>query len=263
MNKKPILFRFRVLPLIICIFFTFFPSKACLAFSDSTPISDTVFLGDSTTNSLRFWRLLPEDLVWTGDKCTFSMWDASKKKIALSDSLFASLKALPNFEAYSQNLSVCNEKKTTYFLPVSDLAALKKPANIIITLGLNGASLMSENDFKTEYTLLIRALKCASPDTKIFLNSIFPVANHAKIKNEAIDLANTWIADIASQEQLPFLNTNSLLKNEYGEADPTLLDSVDGIHWNKRGCQKIMEVLQDALQAHLPSSLSHSSSAAF
>ena len=263
MNKKSKLSRFLVLPLIISLFLTFFFSRAGLVSCHADLASDTVFLGDSTTNSLRFWGILPWDSVWTGDKCTLSMWDVSKKKIALSESYLRSLKALPEFEIYSKDLSVTNEKKTTYFLPLSDLAALKKPANIVITLGLNGAALMSENDFKEEYTLLIQTLRKASPNTRIFLHSIFPVANHAKIKNETVDLANAWIADIALKEQLPFLDTNSLLKNEHGKADPTLVDSVDGIHWNQKGCRKIMEVFQNVLQKHLLSSLSHSAFSAF
>ena len=263
MNKKSTPARFFVLPLIISLFFSFLFQKAPLLTCYATPYSDTVFLGDSTTNSLRFWKILPEDSVWTGDKCTLSMWDVSQKKIALSEGSLSSLKELPDFEIYSKNLSVAEGKTVTYFLPLADLAALKKPKNIIITLGINGAALMSENDFKEEYTLLIHTLKKASPSTGIFLNSIFPVAGHAKIKKETIDLANTWIKDVASEERLPFLDTNSLLKNEYGEADPALVDSVDGIHWNKRGCQKILEVLKIAIQKYLPSPLSPSDFAAF
>ena len=142
-----------------------------------------------------------------------------------------------------------------YFLPISDLAALKKPAHIVITIGLNGCSLMSESDFKYEYKCLIHTLKNASPGTEIFLNSIFPVATHAKVTNESVDRANGWISSIADEENLPYLDTNSRLKNDYGKADASLLDSVDGIHWNKHGCQKIMEVLKDALQKYMPSSL--------
>lgn len=255
MNKKLNFARFFVLPLIISLIFTIFTTKVIAATFSSQASPTVVFLGDSTTNSLRFWKVLPYDSVWTGDKCTLSMWDVSQKKIALSETEFLNLKSLPNFEKMSKDLSVSMGKNTTYFLPISDLVALKKPSFLVITLGLNGCAMMSENDFKEEYTRLIHTVKNASPTTEIFLNSIFPVAKCAKVKNSDVDRANGWISDIATKKNLAFLDTNTLLKNEYGEADPASVDSVDGIHWNEKGCRKIMEVFQIALQKYMSSPL--------
>lgn len=257
MNKKLNPTRFFGLPLIICFILSFFIVKVFSATSSAEAFPKAIFLGDSTTNSLRFWKVLPHDSVWTGDKCTLSMWDVSQKKIALSEAEFSDLKSLPNFEEKSKDISFHHGKSNTYFLPISDLVALKKPSYLIITLGLNGCAMMSENDFKAEYTHLIHTVKNASPATEILLNSIFPVAKHAKLKNSVIDRANSWISDIATEENIVFLDTNTLLKNEYGEADPTLVDSVDGIHWNEKGCRKIMEVLQIALQKYMCSPLPH------
>ena len=255
MNKKLKFARFFVLPLIISIVFALFSMFSRAETFPMDMLRSVIFLGDSTTNSLRFWKTIPYDSVWTGDKCTLSMWDVSQKKIALSETEFLNLKSLPNFEKMSKDLSVSTGKNTTYFLPISALSALKKPSCLVITLGLNGCAMMSETDFKEEYTRLIRTVKNASPTTKILLNSIFPVAKHAKVANSAIDRANGWISDIATEEDLVFLDTNTLLKNEYGEADPALVDSVDGIHWNEKGCRKIMEVFQIALQKYMSSTL--------
>lgn len=229
---------------------SFLSFSVCFSFvflltATASVLSDAVFLGDSTTNSLRFWGVLDEGenspAVWTGTDCTLSMWGLSEKEILITREME---------KAYRKKLDEGLFKKDTQkrSLPVRELSALIKPRKMIITLGINGCVLMNKTDFTDEYNSLINTVLEVSPDTKIYLSSIFPVAKNARISNQKIDLANTWIAELASHRQLPFLNLNPHLKGADGYALDGLVDSADGIHWNQAGCRKIVSLFRELIE---------------
>ena len=206
---------------------------------------NAVFLGDSTTNSLRFWGVLDEGesspVVWTGLNCTLSMWGLSDKEILITKEMQSAYKNRPDCDLFKTDSKIKS-------IPLKELSALIKPSKMIITVGLNGCALMTKTDFTEEYCSLIDAVLEASPDTNIYLSSIFPVAENAKISNQKIDLANTWIAEIATRRNLPFLNLNPHLKGDDGNAVKTLVDSADGIHWNRAGCHKIVSLFRELIE---------------
>ncbi len=211
-----------------------------------------VFLGDSTSNSLRHTGVL-QDLplrarVWTGAGNTLSMWDVSQKKIHITDEIAKDIESLVKKPKIALRYTV-DEKSGARFLDLPTLTSLLHPDVILVTLGINGCSVMSREDFVTEYRALIDTLKAASPDTRLILHSILPVSRDARVDNASIDKANLAIAALAREYGLPYLDTNALLKTESGYPDPHLLDPNDGIHWNKAGCQKILEAIWNALEA--------------
>ncbi len=215
--------------------------------SYAMPESPTVvFLGDSTTNSLYHHGILQKlpfrARVWTGAGNTLSMWDVAKKKIHITKEIEADIRTKPNAPKIKLNYTT-DKTSGERFLDLETLTAYLRPDCIVITLGINGCSLMSDEDFIAEYRALVDTLKAASPDTQLVLHSILPVAERAKVTNARIDEANRMIRAIAESYGLPYLDTNSLLKTESGFPDPSLLDASDGIHWNKKGCQKIWEVM--------------------
>ncbi|MBQ7377232.1 MAG: hypothetical protein IJW71_02800 [Clostridia bacterium] len=213
--------------------------------STASVLSDAVFLGDSTTNSLRFWGVLEGGrdtaAVWTGPDSTLSMWGLADKEIGLTVGMK---------RVYGDRLQKANVRRIgqTDVLSLIDLSALIKPAKMIITLGINGCALMSKEDFKAEYTDLISALKEATPKTRIYLSSIFPVARHSRIKKASLDLANRWIKEIASEQSVSFIDTNRHLCDADGYAPSELVDSADGIHWNQAGCRRIVTVFEKLLE---------------
>ena len=102
-----------------------------------------------------------------------------------------------------------------------------------MTLGVNGVSFMDEQWFIDEYTALINSVKEVSPNTKIILNSIYPVASSyqhiGSISNEKIAAANSWIKKIADQNGCKYLNTYEVLVSEQGTL-PESSHNGDGIH---------------------------------
>jgi lysophospholipase L1-like esterase len=124
-----------------------------------------------------------------------------------------------------------------------------QPDYLIITLGLNnGVSYCTEEKFKEYYGKLIDAVNEASPDTRIILQSVFPVSKVAEkrlsgISNDKIDKANTWIEELAVEKSVRYLYTSSVLKDKKGYLSPQY-DSGDGVTLNESGYAIMLEYIR-------------------
>ncbi len=245
MRKKLLFF---VFAFSFCNFFIFASSAEEIHFSFD---ENTVFIGDSTTNSFRRFGLLcggsDTFSVWTGAGNTLSMWDVAHKQIRLTPSMLEKLKSLPEYPRYASYVTSQKNDPFSAYMPIGHLAALVQPKTIVITLGVNGCSVMSDADFSSEYRYLVEKLLACTPNTDIVLNSILPVTETAKLQNADIDRKNRLIRLIAADYGLLYIDSNTPMKNESGVADKTKMDSPDGIHWNYDGCREILGYIYNAL----------------
>ena len=117
----------------------------------------------------------------------------------------------------------------------------------IITLGVNGVSMMDEDWFKTDYTALVQSIQAASPDTKIICNSIYPVENDYEqiesINNTNIPQANEWIKAVAEATGCKYADSASVLKAEDGSLREDYGNG-DGIHLNADGFNAVLNYLR-------------------
>lgn len=173
-----------------------------------------VFLGDSTTYGLIKYGML------TDGKQTKQVWTPVSGTLTLS---------------YATISTILYPEDNTEIL-ITEAVTRSKPDILVITLGINGVSFMDETYFKSEYTKLILLIREASPDTKIILQSIFPVArsyvNKKSINNEKIAEANGWIAYVANETGVKYANTASVLVGPDGYL-PEEYQNGDGLHLNK------------------------------
>ncbi len=186
-------------------------------------LSAFVFLGDSTTYGLASYDALPFTQVWTPESGTFTLANQSYTEI----------------DYYGDDGSVRQ-------MSIAEAAALRQPEYLVITLGINGISFMTEDEFKTEYADLIETVRSASPNTKIICQSIFPVIDEqvpAEIQNDCIDTANTWVLDIAAQTGVRYLNTCETLKDDTGGLRSDYCNG-DGTHLNADGCQAVLQYVR-------------------
>lgn len=173
-----------------------------------------VFLGDSTTYGLARYSMLRggrnTKQVWTPLSGTLTLWQATMTKIYYPD-------------------DDCE-------LLISEAVERKKPEILVVTLGVNGIAIMKEDYFVSEYEKLINSVMEKSPDTKIILQSIFPVASsyraQEQINNEKITAANGWIAALADKLGIWYLDTYSALVGEDGYL-PEEYQNGDGMHLNE------------------------------
>jgi lysophospholipase L1-like esterase len=176
-------------------------------------IDKLVFLGDSTTYGLRFYKKL------SGGKETTQVWTPTNGTLTLSQASFAKI-------LYPE---------TNTEITIKEAVEAKKPEYLVITLGVNGVSFMGEEFFKSEYKKLIKSVQETSPETKIICQSIFPVARSYKnlksINNNLIDTANRWICEVAAECGVKYIDTNSVLRDEEGWL-PESYHNGDGMHLN-------------------------------
>ena len=131
-------------------------------------------------------------------------------------------------------------------LLIRDAVAKAKPDILLVTLGIDSIALIGKDDFVRYYTTLIDAVKAASPDTKIILNSIYPVADSYKYKkdinNDKINAANGWIEDLAVSRGCRFLYSWEALAVN-GKL-PETMQNGDGLHLNGEAFTKVMQYIR-------------------
>ncbi len=186
-----------------------------------------VFLGDSTTYGIGYYYeqgftdLCPPSQVWTPESGTLTL-------------------------SY-YNIATVVYPATGEELTIAEAAARARPEYLLITLGVNGVSFMDEEWFTRDYAALIDLIKEASPDTKIILNSIYPVAASYKwlndINNDKIRAANTWIEKLAETASVRYLNSFECLVGPDGNL-PEEAQNGDGIHLNGESFTKVMEYIR-------------------
>lgn len=187
-------------------------------------IDKFVFLGDSTTYGLAYYDVVNDNQVWTPANGTLTLAFWSTSTIVYPDD--------------------------DTELSIKDAAAAKQPEYLMITLGVNGISFMDEEYFIQEYTNLVLAIKEASPNTKIILNSIYPVtasysAEGNGISNDKIDTANVWIERIASSLGVKYLDSESVIKGSDG-AMPENISNDSSLHLNADG----FDILINYIRTH-------------
>ena len=131
-------------------------------------------------------------------------------------------------------------------LTIAEAAAKYKPPVLVITLGTDwGVSYLGETDFKHAYRKLICAIREASPDTILILQSIYPVTEScAVLTNAQIDRANGWVVELAETEGCAYLDTCRVLKDESGALAAQYCDSADGIHLNRAAYEVILAYIR-------------------
>lgn len=181
-----------------------------------------VFIGDSTTYGLKAYEVLDGSQVWTPSSGTLAL--------------------------FNQSIATIVYPPTGEEIPITDAVGRAKPEYVVLTIGVNGVSMMNEEQFKTQYTELIERIKSVSPDTRIICNSIYPVeamyeAKDNGINNAVIDRANGWILQIAEATGTHFTNSASVLKGSDGKL-VSGYGNGDGIHLNAVGFERVIDYLK-------------------
>lgn len=178
-----------------------------------------VFLGDSTTYGFGAYGVLPWTQIWTPASGTMTLSDQS----------------------YSQ-IDYYNEDGSVESMLIRDAVARRQPDILIVTMGVNGLSFMEEDEFKREYIDLVQTIQQASPETKIILQSIYPVIDYDApegINNAGVNMANQWVLAVAEQTGVRYLNTHDALMDENGELRYEYCNG-DGVHLDTPGFEAVL-----------------------
>lgn len=185
-----------------------------------------IFLGDSRTYSYKAYGVL------SGGKDTTQVWTPRNGTMALS----------------AQGYAMIYYPETGTDISIRDAVAMKKPEYMVIGLGTNGVSYMSEDTFKAEYRSLITDIQKISPNTKIMINSIYPVANYYNrldlINNEKIVAVNQWLVEVAEETGVRYLNTAEVLVDENGWLNMNYDNGGGATHLNRQGNEIVMQYIR-------------------
>lgn len=198
-------------------------------------IDSIIFLGDSTT-----YHMINRGVL-SGGKETKQVWSGASGWLNLDGNIHTTTIRYP---------------KTDEEMTIAEAVALEKPEYLVITLGIDyGVAYCDEYKFTTYYGKLLTAIKQASPDTKIMLQSIFPVsAAYEKsvidsgkekngITNAKIDTANVWVMQLAKDYGCKYLDTASVLKDSSGAMN-AIYDEGDGIHMKVDAYKAIVQYVR-------------------
>jgi len=185
-----------------------------------------IFIGDSTTYSFLYYGK------FSGGKDSLQVWTPASRTLTLDHAVTTTI-LYPD---------------TGEEITIKEAISRKKPEILVITLGVNGISYMNEEYFKSAYTKLVNMIAKESPDTKIILQSIFPVATNwektKSINNEKINNANKWIRAVADSCSVRYLDTVSVLATDEGGYLPQKLQNGDGLHLNSDGCDIALKYIR-------------------
>lgn len=187
-------------------------------------INETVFYGDSITYNFAYYQALPWNVIWAKS-------------------------------------SVTPENAHTWTVPINpygveltlvDAVNKYKPKRLFITLGANAVAVMTESYFISTYEDLVKKVKNVSPNTLLIVQSIYPVdskwdtnANTKNtINNTKINRLNYLLAEMCERQNIKFLNSAIVLKDEYGQCKKGYCYNSDGIHLMPEGNNKVIEYIK-------------------
>ena len=189
---------------------------------EQAALADFTFLGDSITAHMQSRAAVAPAQIW-----------ASKERYLNLDSRIT----------YAKIVAPDTGKEE----PIADVAARLKPAHLVITLGVDYGVYYYRHDlslFAKYYEKLLDLIEKASPDTKLYLQSILPVtAACQNITNEMIDNANAVIKEIAQARNLTYLDTQSVMRDADGYLKKEYCYSEDGIHLTRTAYEKILDYI--------------------
>lgn len=194
-------------------------------------LDSLIFVGDSTTAHLRSRGVL------TGGTDTKQVWVPSDNTLLLDINITQKKIVYP---------------QTGEQITIAEAAAKDKPAYMVLTIGLNGVTsfVNNKNLYQNCYGKLIDEIREASPDTKIILQSVFPVAANQKTfsvdaatLNGYIDTLNGYVKELAEKKEVRYLDTASALKGADGNL-PESYQNGDGIHLTAEGYRVILDYIR-------------------
>lgn len=195
-------------------------------------LSTLTFFGESTTAHLRARGVLAD-----GNQ-TKQVWqDASGTKKLCAKLLFD-----PVTDPHT------GENRT-----VAAMCQAYQPKILVLSFGLNGITefVKDRELYIQNYRRLIETVQTASPNTRMLLQSVYPVTADCKawsvdgktISNYTRTL-NAWLSELAQEYQnVRYIDTASVLTGADGCLVPSYDFSGDGIHLSSEAYRRILSVL--------------------
>lgn len=146
--------------------------------------------------------------------------------------------AIPCLHAQSMQTTPVYIYGTSRQMTVIDATREYKPENMVLYFGAFSTAWITEEEFDSGATNMIKMIKEASPNTRIYLLSILPITQYGpninNFSQSRLDYFNTKIEGLAASNGLKYLNGQSVIKDASGYGNPAYYVD-DGYHLNATG----------------------------
>ncbi len=141
-------------------------------------------------------------------------------------------------------------------IPFAEAVERAQPRVLVLSFGLNGITRWSRDPeaFLRNYRALIEGIFARSPNTKILLQSVYPVGENTVFSfskeelNRQICNLNTHIEKLAKEyENVNYVNTSTLLCDTSGALNAAY-DVGDGIHLTNEAYENILYFLSQNIR---------------
>lgn len=176
-------------------------------------LDSMVFFGESTTTHLRARGGVDETQIWADQSGTRML----------------SAKTPSEPIVYPETGEV---------ISIAEACRRKQPAILVLSFGLNGVTrfVHDKERYLACYAALIDTIRNASPNTRIILQTIYPVRNADRFSidvdtlNAYIQTLNSWLPELVTDPaNVRIADTASILRDNRGALCADLADA-DGIH---------------------------------
>ena len=167
--------------------------------------------------------------------------------------MYNGLKDIQDYSYISLMVDTAMTKKIVKTSNGDKITLLQDMANknikkVYIMLGINELGWSYPQVFKSKYIELIDKIREVKPNCEIYVQSIIPMTKSKSdtdstfnIKN--VEIFNNLIQEVANEKNVTYLDVKSALINENGYLPEEA--STDGIHINKKYCEKWLEYLKN------------------
>jgi len=204
------------------------------------PIGTAATIGDALPKGEKEdWDYF-DDTVFVGDSHCYAM--AAYGYLSYNH-VFAKIGLHQNTALYTK--CVYTSKTTSY--TIAEAVGMAKPGKIIVNLGINSILSYNQDYFYSNYRAFINKIREASPDSKIIIQSIFPVTQSWALKNGHADYnhyiayANRELAKLSKELDCSFLHTYEILTDENGYLQAKYTS--DGLHLSREGYSAVFDYI--------------------
>lgn len=173
------------------------------------------------------------------------MWNSGREDVLgplpidTGDAVFVGNSITEGFplEEMFQSLKVKNRgisgNRSCHIMVRIDEIARAHPAKIFLDIGVNDIlAHVPIDSLKIHYKIIVNSIFSGSPNTKIYIQSVFPLGASHAVEEKTVEEFNTWLKGYCQDTNTPYIDLfPAYVKN--GLLDPDL--SFDDIHLNGLG----------------------------
>jgi lysophospholipase L1-like esterase len=175
------------------------------------------------------------NLYWQEKKTLFEILPKSPNEIVfIGNSLTDGCEWAELFNNHSiKNRGIAGDNTEGVLERISDITK-SLPDKIFLEIGINDLGIhLNTYEICRNYKLIIEKIRLASPDTKIYLQSLLPTFNHNIVSKDSVVVLNHMIKTVADDYSLIFINLYNDFLDEKGYMNMKF--SFDGVHLNGQG----------------------------